>query len=148
LNIGRVTNASTTLALPVAALAQAYPDKPIRVIVAFSPGSTNDMLARIVATHMSENMGETMVVDNRMGFQGILGTDLAARSEPDGYTLVVISSAYTMNPVVYKMPYDTLTALAFVARIGASFLALTVNPSSPYNTVSELVAAAKSTPGS
>lgn len=132
---------------PVVAQAQDYPDKPIRLIVPFSPGGTNDILARIVATHMGEKLGKTMIVDNRPGFQGILGTDLAVKADPDGYTLVVISSAYTMNPVIYKMPYDTLTALEFVAKMGASFLILSVNPSSSANTVSDLLAAAKSKPG-
>lgn len=133
--------------LPVVAQGQAYPDKPIRLIVPFSPGGTNDILARIVANHLGEKLGKTMIVDNRPGFQGILGTDLAVKADPDGYTLVVISSAYTMNPVIYKMPYDTLTALEFIAKIGASFLILSVNPSSSANSVGDLLAAAKSKPG-
>ena len=108
--------------VPMSVLAEDYPTKPVRLIVPFSPGGTNDILARIIAQHMGEKLGKTMIVDNRPGFQGILGTDLAAKADPDGYTLVMISSAYTMNPVIYKMPYDTLTALDFIAKIGASFL--------------------------
>jgi len=132
---------------PVAGAAQTYPTKPIRLIVPFSPGGTNDILGRMVATHLSETLGQNMIVDNRTGFQGIIGTDLAAKAAPDGYTLVMISSAYTMNPVVYKMPYDTLKALEFVAKIGASFLVVSVGPLLPVNSVKELLAAAQRKPG-
>ena len=136
------------LVMPFTAQAQdVYPSKPIRLIVPFAPGGTNDILARLLATHMSEKLGKTMIVDNRTGHQGIIGTDLAAKAEPDGYTLAMISSAYTMNPAVYKMPYDTLTALDFVAKIGASFLILSVSPTNSANSVSELLAAAQSKPG-
>jgi len=94
--------ASVVVLLPGNVLAQAYPTKPIRLIVPFSPGGTNDILARMVATHLTETLGQTVIVDNRPGYQGIIGTDLAAKATPDGYTLVVLSSAYTMNPVVRK----------------------------------------------
>jgi len=125
----------------------AYPTKPIRLIVPFAPGGTNDILGRMVATHLSQTLGQSMIVDNRLGHQGIIGTDLAAKAAPDGYTLVVISAAYTMNPVVLKMPYDTLTALEFVAKIGASFLVLSVGPSLPVNSVKDLLATAERRPG-
>ncbi len=135
------------LLFPAAVLAQAYPNKPIRLIVPFSPGGTNDILARMVATHLSQTLGETMIVDNRPGFQGVIGTDLAAKAAPDGYTLLMVSSAYTMNPAVIKLPYDTVTALEFVAKIGASFLVLSVGPSLSVNSVQDLLAAAKAKPG-
>jgi tripartite-type tricarboxylate transporter receptor subunit TctC len=144
----RVLIASIALLLPAAVLAQAYPTKPIRLIVPFSPGGTNDILARVVATHLSQTLGETMIVDNRPGAEGIIGTDLAAKATPDGYTLLLVSSAYTMNPVVRKLPYDTLTALEFVAKIGASFLVLSVGPSLPaVNSVKDLLATAERRPG-
>lgn len=134
--------------LPSAALAaEQYPTKPIRLIVPFSPGGTNDILGRIIAQRLGEKLGQTVIVDNRTGFQGIIGTDLAAKATPDGYTLVMISSAYTMNPVVHKMPYETLTALEFIAKIGASFLILTVTPSMPVKSVDDLLALAKKKPG-
>ncbi len=135
---------------PLATAAEAvkdYPTKPIRLIVPFAPGGTNDVVARMVATHLSQTLAKTMIVDNRPGFQGIIGTDLAAKATPDGYTLVMISSAYTMNPVTLKVPYDTLTALEFVAKIGASFLVLSVGPSLQVNSVKDLLAAAKAKPG-
>jgi tripartite-type tricarboxylate transporter receptor subunit TctC len=139
--------ASLVVSLSAAVLAQAYPTKPIRLIVPFSPGGTNDILARMLATHLTEKLGQTMIVDNRPGFQGVLGTDLAAKAAPDGYTLLMVSSAYTMNPVLVKLPYDPLKALEFVAKIGASFLILSVGPSLPVNSVKDLLAAAKRRPG-
>jgi tripartite-type tricarboxylate transporter receptor subunit TctC len=139
--------ASAAILLPATALAQAYPTKPIRLIVPFSPGGTNDILARMVATHLGETLGQTMIVDNRPGFQGVIGTDLVAKAAPDGYTLLMASSAYTMNPVLIKLPYDTLNALEFVAKLGASYLILSVGPSLPVNSVKDLLEAAKRRPG-
>ena len=147
--------ASVVVLLPAAAPAQpastgsgqAYPTKPIRLIVPFSPGGTNDILARMVATHLTETLGQTMIVDNRPGFQGVIGTDIAAKSAPDGYTLLMVSSAYSMNPVSLKLPYDTLTALEFVTKIGASYLVLSVGPLLPVNSVKELLAEAQRKPG-
>jgi tripartite-type tricarboxylate transporter receptor subunit TctC len=139
---------SSVLALfPASAPAQAYPTKPIRLIVPFAPGGTNDILGRMVATHLTETLGQTMIVDNRPGFQGIIGTDLAAKSAPDGYTMAMISAAYTMNPVTLKMPYDTATALEFVAKIGATYLVLSVGPLLPVNSVGDLLTEAKRRPG-
>ena len=146
---------AASMAAPLAARAQVatiaasppYPEKPMRLIVPFSPGGTNDILARMVATHLSETLGETMVVDNRPGAEGIIGTEMAVKAKPDGYTLLLVSSAYVMNPVVRKLPYDSLTALAFIAKIGASFLVLSVNPSLPVHTVQDLMALAANKPG-
>jgi tripartite-type tricarboxylate transporter receptor subunit TctC len=124
-----------------------YPNKPIRLIVPFSPGATNDILARMVGTHLHQTLGQPVIVDNRTGAEGIIGTDLAVKARPDGYTLLIVSSAYTMNPVVMKLPYDPLTALEFVAKIGNSFLVLVVGPALPVGSVKELLAAAKAKPG-
>lgn len=145
--LSRALIVSVAVLLPAAVLAQAYPTKPIRLIVPFAPGGTNDVLGRIVAMHLSQTLGQTMIVDNRPGAEGIIGTDLAAKATPDGYTLVVLSSAYTMNPVVRKLPYDTLTALEFVAKMGASFCVLSVGPLLPVNSVKDLLAAAERRPG-
>ena len=127
--------------------AQVYPTKPVRMIVPFAPGGTNDILARMAATHLSQTLGQNVIVDNRAGAEGIIGTDIAAKARPDGYTLLMVSSAYTMNPAVRKLPYDSLKALEFVAKIGASFLVLSVGPSLQVSSVAELLAAAKSKPG-
>ncbi len=94
------------------------------------------------------DLGQPVIVDNRAGAEGIIGTDLAAKARPDGYTLIVVSSAYTMNPAVMKLPYDPLTALEFVAKIGTSFLVLSVGPAlRQVNSVKDLIAAAKAKPG-
>ena len=125
----------------------AYPSKPIRLIVPFSPGGTNDILARLVATHLSQTLGQTMIVDNRTGAEGLIGTEIAAKARPDGYTLLMASAGYVMNPAVRKLPYDPVRAFEFVAKIGASFLILSVNPSVPANSVADLIALAKAKPG-
>ena len=139
--------ASAVVLLPATVSAQAYPTKPIRLIVPFAPGGTNDILGRIVATHLGQTLGQNMIVDNRPGLQGIIGTDLAAKAAPDGYTLAMISAAYTMNPVTLKVPYDTSRALEFVAKIGASYLILSVGPLLPVKSVNELLAEAGRKPG-
>ena len=128
--------------------AEQYPNKPIRMIVPFAPGGTNDILARMTATHLTGTLGQTVIVDNRPGAEGVIGTDTAAKARPDGYTLVVLSSAYTMNPVTMKLPYDSLKAFEFVSKMGASFLILSVGPSlSQVNSVNDLLAVAKAKPG-
>ena len=145
--------ASTLVLAPAALLAQGaakgttYPTKPIRLIVPFSPGGTNDILARMVGTHLSQTLGESVIVDNRTGADGIIGTEIAVKARPDGYTLLLVSSAYVMNPAVRKLPYDPLKALDFIAKIGSSFLVLSVGPSMPVNSLKDLLAAARAKPG-
>ena len=126
---------------------QAYPTKPVRLIVPFSPGGTNDIMARMVATHLSQTLGESVIVDNRTGADGIIGTEIAVKAQPDGYTLVLVSTGYVMNAAVRKLPYDTRKALDFVAKLGESFVILSVGPSMPVNSVKDLLAAAKTRPG-
>ena len=139
--------------LPLAAVAHSkaatperYPNKPIRLIVPFSPGGTNNRLARMVATHLSQALGENVIADNRMGADGIIGTELAVKSRPDRYTLLLLSSAYAMNPVVRKPPYDTPKALDFFAKLGASYRILSAGPAMPVKSVRELPAATKAKP--
>jgi tripartite-type tricarboxylate transporter receptor subunit TctC len=139
---------SLAFLLPMTAMGQAYPTKPIRLIVPFAPGGTNDILARMVATHLTQTLGEPMIVDNRAGAEGIIGTELAVKARPDGYTLLLVSSAYVMNPAVRKLPYDSTKALEFIAKLGATFLILSTGPSLPVNSVKDLLAAAKAKPGS
>ena len=143
----RVVVASALALSPAAALAQAYPTKPVRLIVPFAPGGTNDILGRIAATHLGQTMGHNFIVDNRPGHEGILGTDIVAKAPPDGYTLGVISAAYTMNPAIFKLPYDTNTALEFVSKMGASYLILSVGSLLPVKSVDELLAEAQKKPG-
>lgn len=124
-----------------------YPTRPIRLIVPFSPGGTNDILARMIGQHLTEVLGKTVIVDNRTGAEGIIGTEIAVRAAPDGHTLIVLSAAYVMNPAVRKLPYDPVTALEFIAKVGTSATVLCVGPSLPVNSVKDMLAVAKSKPG-
>lgn len=138
---------STTLAAPLAQ-AQKYPDKTIRFIVPFPPGGGNDILARAMQPRLSELLGQTVVIDNRGGAGGNLGTDLAAKSPPDGYTIVIASNQVTMNPAFQpKLPFDIEKDFVPVAQAASVPMVLVVHPSVPANNVSEFIALAKSQPG-
>ena len=129
--------------------AQQYPTRPIRLISPYPPGGGNDTLARILADRMGESLGQRIIVDNRPGANTIVGTELAARSAPDGHTLVLQSTALVTNPSLYrKLPYDTFKDLAPVALIALSPEILVVHPSVPVTTVKQLIALDKSKPGS
>ncbi|MGH8631971.1 MAG: Bug family tripartite tricarboxylate transporter substrate binding protein [Burkholderiales bacterium] len=136
--------------LPGAALAaDKYPAKPIRLVVAFAAGGANDMIARIVAKELQQSMGQPVVVENRGGAGGLLGSDLVAKAVPDGYTLLLGSAgAQTIAPALTaKMPYDARKDLAPVSLIAESANVLLVGAGMPFNSVKELVAAAKQKPG-
>jgi tripartite-type tricarboxylate transporter receptor subunit TctC len=124
-----------------------YPSRPIRIIVPFAPGGTNDILGRMIATHLTEKYGRPVIVDNRPGAEGIVGTELGVKATPDGYTLVVLSAAYVMNPAIRKLPYDPNKALEFIAKLGQGQTVLVVGPALPVNSLKEYLAAAKAKPG-
>ncbi|MBI3935704.1 MAG: hypothetical protein HY323_01895 [Betaproteobacteria bacterium] len=127
--------------------AQNYPDKPIRFIVPFAPGGTNDIIARLVAAKLHEALGQPVVVDNRGGAGGVIGTELAARSSPDGYTLLMANLNLATNPVlVKKLPYDTLKDLSGVSLLATSPTVLATSPSLPFKSVRELIAHARANP--
>jgi len=130
-----------------AADSEKYPARPIRLIVPQAPGGSNDIMARYVANHLTTSLGKQVVVDNRPGAEGIIGTEMVARSSPDGYTLLMASAAFTMNPAVHKLPYDPLRAFDWVAMLGTGPTVLTVGPSLPVTTVKDVIAIAKSKPG-
>lgn len=138
-------------ALPLLTLAfaqaQDYPTKTIRMIVPFPPGGSNDIIGRQVATNLTERFGRQVVVDNRGGAGGIVGTELVAKAPPDGYTLLIISVAYPMGAAIYKLPYDPVKAFTPVALLGTGPNALAVHPALPVKNVKELVALAKARPG-
>ena len=134
-------------ALVPPAAAQTYPAKPIRLIIPFPPGGSNDIVGRIVAVQLSERLGKTVIADNRAGGNSIIGTELVANAQPDGYTLLVISTSFTTNPIIHKLPYDPLKAFAWVAMLGVGPNVLAVTPSLPVNSVRELIALAKEKPG-
>jgi tripartite-type tricarboxylate transporter receptor subunit TctC len=138
------------LALPAArALAQKdYPNRSIRMIVPFSPGGSNDIMGRLVAGKWTESMGEQVVVDNRPGATGIIGTDIAAKSAPDGYTVLVMSLTFAVSPSIRsKLPYDTEKDLVPLTLIASAPLILVVHPSLPVKSVKEFIAYAKANPG-
>jgi tripartite-type tricarboxylate transporter receptor subunit TctC len=134
-------------ALAAGAVAQQYPARPIRLIVPFPPGGSNDIVARLIGAQLTERLGKSVVVDNRGGAGGTIGTEAAVRSQPDGYTLLVISVAYAYNPSLYKLTYDPLNAISPVAMMGTGPNALAVHPSLPAKSVKELIALAKARPG-
>lgn len=136
--------------LPLAAMAQGgYPAKPVRLVVGQAPGGATDVIARLVAPRFGENLGQSVVVENRTGAAGSIGAAFVARSAPDGYNLLVVSSSYAINPSLYKdLPFDPVKDLAPVSLIAAAPFLLVVHPSMPVRSVKELVAFAKAKPGS
>jgi tripartite-type tricarboxylate transporter receptor subunit TctC len=142
-----LTAAGMLLALSTSVVAQDYPTKPVRLIIPFPPGGSNDVVGRMVATQLSERLGKQVVVDNRSGAGGVIGTDIAAKSPADGYTLLVISIAHAVNPWLYKLTYDPIKAFTPVGILATGPNVLAVNPTLPVNSVRELVALAKQKPG-
>jgi tripartite-type tricarboxylate transporter receptor subunit TctC len=147
-NAGQVLKAlALLLALSTAAAAQEYPTKPVRLIIPFPPGGSNDVVGRIVAAQLGERLGKQVVVDNRGGAGGVLGTEAAANAAPDGYTLLVISLAHAVNPGLYKLKYDPIKSFVPIAMLGSGVNVLCLHPSVPASTVQELIALAKQKPG-
>lgn len=125
-----------------------YPDKPIRFVVPYPPGGGTDVIARIVHGRLQAVLGQTINIDNRGGAGGSLGTDLVAKSAPDGYTVLFTLNSHTVNPAIYaKLPFDTQKDFEPVGLVASLPQLLAVNPQVPYNNVAELLAAAKAKPG-
>src|SRR5213594_4609020 len=129
------------------ALSQQYPARPIRFIVPFPPGGTLDITARIMQPRLSEGLGQTIVIENRGGAGGVVGTEAAARSAPDGYTFLFTFSAHTMNPALYKLPYDVERDFAPVSLLVSVPQLIAAHPNAPAKTLRELMAAARERPG-
>ena len=127
--------------------AQTYPAKPIRLIIPFPPGGSNDIVGRIVAVSLGERLGTQVIADNRAGGNSIIGTELVANAPPDGYTLLVISTSFTTNPIIHKLPYDSLKAFAWVAMLGTGPNVMAVTLTLPAKSIKELIALAKQRPG-
>jgi len=132
---------------PTSALSQQYPVKPIRFIVTFPPGGTVDITARIVQPRLSESFGQPIVIDNRGGAGGVVGTEMAAKSAPDGYTFLFTLSSHTINPLLYKLRYDVERDFAPVSLLVSVPQLIAAHPNAPAKTLRELVAAAKERPG-
>jgi tripartite-type tricarboxylate transporter receptor subunit TctC len=143
-----VTAVGLLVALATAAAAQFdYPNRPVRLIIPFPPGGSNDIVGRAIATQMAERLGKQVIVDNRSGAGGVVGTEAASHATPDGYTVLVISIAHSVNPWLYKLPYDPIKAFTPIGIMATGTNVVTVHPSLPVNSIKELVAMAKEKPG-
>ena len=133
------------LAVPAGAQSQAYPDKPIRLVVPFPAGSGTDIIGRLIAQQMTADFGQPVIVDNRPGASTIVGTDIVAKSAPDGYTMVMASNNHAMNPSLFagKLPFDAIKDFAAVGEVAILPFILVVNPQLPANDLKELLALAK-----
>src|SRR4051812_38783570 len=143
-----LTAAGLLVALTSMAAAQAdYPNRPVRLIIPFPPGGSNDVVGRVIAQHLGDALGKQVIVDNRAGAGGVIGTEAAAHAKPDGYTILGISLAHAVNPWLYKLPYDPIKAFEPIGMMGKGPVVLSVNPSLPVHNVKELIALAKQKPG-
>lgn len=146
----RVAGCALVLALAAgAAHAQDYPAKPVRLVIGFPPGGSNDIVARLLAPKLGEVLGVQVVVENRPGANAIIGTEYVARSAPDGYTLTLASvSPLVISPFTYsKIPYDTITDFAAITTVAMTPEVIAVHPALPVKSLKELIALAKSKPG-
>lgn len=135
-------------AWPAATHAQDYPNKPVRVIIPFGAGGSTDVLVRIVATKLPESLGQQVVIDNRTGAGGMIGTEIAAKANPDGYTILGTGSPHTIFPNLYKkLSFNPLKDFTPIMQIASQPYGLAVHPSLPVKSVSDLIALAKKEPG-
>ena len=139
--------ASLLVASALPALAQDYPNKPIRVIVPYSPGGGTDVLSRALGEKLSVALGQTVVIDNRPGANGAIGSQAVARSAPDGYTLLVVTNTHVMNPYLQKVPFDSLNDFTPITFVGISKMVLVSGLNQPFSNIKELIAYAKANPG-
>jgi len=146
--IGIFLTLSLVIALATPAMAaDPYPNKPVRIVVPFSPGGSNDIVGRLMAAKLTDRLGQQVFVENHPGAGGSLGTEMASKAEPDGYTLLIVSAAHAINSSVYNLPYDPEKDFAAVSLLGKGPNLLAVHPSVPANSVKELIALAKAKPG-
>src|SRR5215203_4156190 len=133
---------------PLPAAAQAYPSKPIRIVVPYPPGGPSDMQARLIGLKLSEAWGQTSVIDNRGGGSGIIGTELVARADADGHTLIIMSGTNAVQPALYpKLPYDLVRDFAHITQVTAGPGILVVSPALPVKSVADFLAYARARPG-
>ncbi|HEX2829741.1 MAG TPA: tripartite tricarboxylate transporter substrate binding protein [Burkholderiales bacterium] len=124
-----------------------YPAKPIRLIVPIGPGGSTDIVGRLFAARLSEQMGQQIIVDNRAGAGTVIGSELVAKSPPDGYTLMNVAVEFTINPALRKLPYDPLKDFTCIAQLTSGQYFLAVHPTMPVKTPKQFIALAKSRPG-
>jgi tripartite-type tricarboxylate transporter receptor subunit TctC len=149
LRLASVIFSTAILAIASASvLAQSYPDKPIRLVVPYTPGGATDIVARVVGQKLGESLGQQVVIDNRPGGGTLIGTDIVAKATPDGYTLLMCAATLGTNPSLYeKLPYDTLKDFAPVSLVAIVPNILVVHPSLPVKSVQQLIEYAKANPG-
>ena len=136
------------VALASSALAQTYPTHTVRLIVPFPAGGSNDVMARIIAPHLEQALGQTVIIDNRPAAAGIVGSDAVAKAAPDGHTLLLVASSHTVTPALNpKLPYNTEKDFAPISLINTNAMIFFVNPQVPANTLAEFVELAKKDPG-
>ena len=128
--------------------ADPYPTKPLRFIVPTAPGGGQDMMARLMATKLSERLGKQVIVENRPGAGSVIGVEMAAKAEPDGYTFLVINATQTIQPSLQKLPYEPVKGFTPIAKLATGYLVLTVHPSVRANSMKELIAMVKQKPDS
>ncbi|HMA06333.1 MAG TPA: tripartite tricarboxylate transporter substrate binding protein [Ramlibacter sp.] len=147
--LGAFVASVLTVAAVAAAPAQAaFPEKPVKIIVPFSPGGGTDLISRSLGILMAQDLGQPVIIDNKPGAGTIIGTDALAKSPPDGYTLVMATIAHAVNPSIHpKLPYSQDAAFAPVMLVGRSPNVLVVRPDSPFKSVKDIVAAARANPG-
>jgi len=124
-----------------------WPDKPVRVVVPFAPGGGTDIVARIISARLTDTFGQQFVVDNRGGAGGLIGMEIVAHANPDGYTLAVVSASYSANPALYKLSYDPVNGISPVSLMAAGPLIMVVHPSVPAHNLNEFIALAHAKPG-
>ena len=142
-----VATLGLSLAIGGAHAQQHYPAKPIRLIVPAAPGGGADIVARVMAQKLTEAFGVSVVVDNRSGGGGTIGTEIAVRANPDGYTMISVVATYAANAALYKLPYDAVNDVTPTALIGETGFMATLHPSIPVKTIKELIAYDKANPG-
>ncbi len=123
-----------------------YPSKPIRLLTPFAPGGGSDILARLIGPQVSEALGQPIVVENRPGGGGTVGAGITVRSDPDGYTLILVSGSYGANGALHDLPYDSVTGISPIILIGTTGLLVSMHPTVPIRTIKQLIAYAKSHP--
>ena len=140
--------AAITLLMPIASVAQAWPERPVRIVVPYTPGGASDITARILAERMSAKFGQPVTVDNRAGASGIIGTEAVAKASPDGYTLVFVASSHVVNKALFgNLTYDPLKSFAPITHTANVQLVMVVPATLGVNTVGEFIALAKAKPG-
>ena len=146
-SVAGLTIVALVLGINAVHAAETYAFKPVRVVIPFEPGGSTDIVGRLLSAQLQERLKQAVVIENRGGAGGVIGTEAVARAAPDGYTLLMVNGSHTFNPALYKLNYDPIKSFEPVAMIGSGPLLLAAHPSLPARSVKELIAHAKANPG-